>query len=47
MGGFSVWHWIILLGFGLLAAGGIALLAWVIVKAVNRPGARREPPSSD
>lgn len=47
MGGFGIWHWVVLLGFGLVVAGGVALLAWVIMKAVNRPGARHKPPSSD
>ncbi|GEM_PF-891255 len=47
MGGFSIWHWLVLFGVVAVAAAVVGLLLWVIVKAVNRPGAQHRPPSSD
>lgn len=47
MGAFSIIHWTILLGIGLLAAAGTGLLVWVIPGMINRPGASGSAPPSD
>lgn len=47
MGSFSLWHWLVVLVFLAMAAAAVWLLVWVILKAVNRPGAQHRPPSED
>ncbi len=47
MGGFSIWHWIIVLVIALTGAGVIALVVWAIVKTVNRSAGRPPSPPSD
>jgi len=48
MGGFSIWHWIILLVAAGIAAAVVGLLVWLAVRAAGKAGtmAAASPPPS-
>ncbi|MQP77094.1 hypothetical protein CQ393_14520 [Stenotrophomonas sp. MYb238] len=48
MGGFSIWHWIILLVAAGTAAAVVGLLVWLAVRAAGKAGAMpaASPPPS-
>jgi len=45
MGGFSVWHWIIVLFVLGIPAAIIGLVIWLVARATRRPGASGSPGS--
>lgn len=43
MGGFSVWHWLIVLCFLAVPAGVLALIVWLAVRGTRKPSAPASP----
>jgi len=36
MGSFSIWHWVIILGFLAVVIGGLCGLVWLLAKVAKR-----------